>query len=47
MRAATITGAQPAVFLSALCFGASAVVVASTRSAAARLNAAAIVAARG
>ena len=47
MRAATITGTEPAVFLSAPVLRGERVVVASTRSAAARPNAAAIVAARG
>jgi hypothetical protein len=47
VRAATITGTQPAVFLSAPVLRGESVVVASNRSAAARPKAAAIVAARG
>ena len=47
MRAATITGTEPAVFLSAPVLRGESVVVASRRSAAARPRAAGIVAARG
>ena len=47
MRAATITGTEPAVFLSAPVLRGESVVVASMRSAAARPRAAGIVAARG
>jgi hypothetical protein len=47
IRAATITGTEPAVFLSAPVFRGESVVVASSRGAAARRRAAGIVAARG